>query len=244
MLTTEPPHPLPRLLVSVRDALEAKTALAAGVDWIDVKEPSRGPLGRADLETIEAVVECVNGRTPVSAALGDLDEVDSSLVDRIAGMGGLSLVKIGLAGTASSPDWHRRWVRIVDRFVKSLPVAAVAYADWERAKAPPPRSVLEIAAGRCRSLLIDSFYKSGPSTVDLLAPSDLINLVAAAKGEGMLTVVAGRLGVESLPAVCRAAPDLVGIRGAACRGDRTQSLDETLIRMVRRSLQESAALVG
>ena len=37
-----------RVLVSVRDALEARIALDCGVDLIDVKEPLRGPLGAAD----------------------------------------------------------------------------------------------------------------------------------------------------------------------------------------------------
>ena len=35
------------LLVSVRSASEARVALAAGVDVIDVKEPNRGSLGAA-----------------------------------------------------------------------------------------------------------------------------------------------------------------------------------------------------
>ena len=43
---TEAARPAPGLLVSVRSAAEAATALAGGADLIDVKEPSRGPLGR------------------------------------------------------------------------------------------------------------------------------------------------------------------------------------------------------
>ncbi len=62
------------LLVSVRDAAEAAASLAGGADLIDVKEPARGPLGRADAATIAAVVQAVGGRVPVSAALGELRE--------------------------------------------------------------------------------------------------------------------------------------------------------------------------
>ena len=39
---------LPALLVSVRDAAEAGNAVAGGAALIDVKEPARGALGRAD----------------------------------------------------------------------------------------------------------------------------------------------------------------------------------------------------
>ena len=52
----------PQLLVSVRDATEAAAALHGGAGLIDVKEPARGPLGRADAATIAAVVQTVAGR--------------------------------------------------------------------------------------------------------------------------------------------------------------------------------------
>ena len=57
-----------RLLVSVRSAAEAEAALAGGAALIDVKEPDRGALGRADDAVIADVVRAVAGRAPVSAA--------------------------------------------------------------------------------------------------------------------------------------------------------------------------------
>src|SRR5690242_4202542 len=60
------------LLVSVRSPAEAVAALEGGAALIDVKEPSRGPLGRADEDTITAIVQTVAGRRPVSVALGEL----------------------------------------------------------------------------------------------------------------------------------------------------------------------------
>ena len=50
-----------QLLVSVRDAAEALFAVAAGADLIDVKEPSRGPLGAPDRQTLDAVLAAVAG---------------------------------------------------------------------------------------------------------------------------------------------------------------------------------------
>ena len=61
-----------RLLVSVRSAAEAEAALTGGASVIDVKEPTRGALGRADDGAIADVVAAVAGRAPVSAALGEL----------------------------------------------------------------------------------------------------------------------------------------------------------------------------
>jgi dihydroneopterin aldolase len=61
-----------KLLVSVRDAVEAEDAVVAGAHLIDVKEPRAGSLGAAPLEVIEDVIRTVCGRRPVSAAFGEL----------------------------------------------------------------------------------------------------------------------------------------------------------------------------
>ena len=45
-----------RMLVSVRDVAEAREALRAGVDFIDLKEPASGALGGLALPVIRAVV--------------------------------------------------------------------------------------------------------------------------------------------------------------------------------------------
>src|SRR5262245_1743855 len=56
------PHAAAGLLVSVRSVAEAMVALGAGVDLLDVKEPSRGALGRADWHVIADVARCAAAR--------------------------------------------------------------------------------------------------------------------------------------------------------------------------------------
>ena len=48
---------IPRLLVSVRNAEEALMAVRGGADIIDVKEPSKGSLGRASVENLQAIAD-------------------------------------------------------------------------------------------------------------------------------------------------------------------------------------------
>ena len=77
-ITAHPPEICsPGLLVSVRNAVEAEVALGGGADWIDVKEPTRGALGAADPQTIQSVIQTVAGRTPVSVAVGEFQELRS-----------------------------------------------------------------------------------------------------------------------------------------------------------------------
>ena len=52
------------LLVSVRSAEEATVALKAGADLIDVKEPTRGPLGMAEAEVVGGVLATVGAKVP------------------------------------------------------------------------------------------------------------------------------------------------------------------------------------
>ena len=48
-----------KLLVSVRNAVEAEIAVRSGVQIVDVKEPSRGSLGRPDDDVIRSVIKTV-----------------------------------------------------------------------------------------------------------------------------------------------------------------------------------------
>src|SRR6476619_7599830 len=105
----------PGLLVSVRSASEAITALAGGADVIDVKEPARGALGAADFETLDEIVKVVRGQAIVTAAMGELadwldaaDNVSSASIPN-----GISLFKLGLAELGLNPRWQHDWRRVV-----------------------------------------------------------------------------------------------------------------------------------
>ena len=71
------------LLVSVRNAAEATEALAGGASIIDVKEPSRGPLGRADADVTAAIAEAVAGRAPLTVACGELVTGESEIAAHV-----------------------------------------------------------------------------------------------------------------------------------------------------------------
>ncbi|MEZ6076741.1 MAG: (5-formylfuran-3-yl)methyl phosphate synthase [Pirellulaceae bacterium] len=59
----------PRLLVSIRNADEARLARSVGVDWIDLKNPGGGSLGAADELTCVAVAkELAHFSNPVHSA--------------------------------------------------------------------------------------------------------------------------------------------------------------------------------
>ena len=170
------------LLVSVRSAGEALTALRGGADLIDVKEPNRGSLGRAAGVVIDDVIQQVAGRRPVSAALGELDQSPSQRISR-----GLKFVKCGLANCGGS----KRWLAKLTNFrqgIANLPqppeVVTVAYADWRKAASPPWADVAKFALNEAGGvLLLDTFDKTPsansrrPATLlDWLKPEEIQKL--------------------------------------------------------------------
>jgi uncharacterized protein (UPF0264 family) len=218
------PDNRPGLLVSVRDVREALAALQGGAHVIDVKEPNRGSLGAADSDTIAEVIRVVAGRAPVTAAAGELVELINSKPKPMPD--GVSLLKIGLAGCRSLPDWKSRWTESIaalwPRPGANSHVVAVAYADWRTANSPDPRDVLrEAVALGSPSLLVDTWDKSAGTLFDHWPAAELASFMEKVHSHGIMLVLAGSLMGDHVAAAAQLQPDLVAIRTAACDSGRS-----------------------
>lgn len=217
----------PRLLVSVRSPEEALAALEGGCDLLDVKEPSRGPLGAADPKLVAAICEVAERwerSVPVSAALGELNEwTEAGSVDGFRP--GVSLAKLGLSGCRRQPGWPQRWRRLRERFDaaagRPLGWIAVLYAD-AAAEGPDPLALIDLASTTdCRGVLVDTFSKDGRRLFDHASPERVAEWRRAAEAAGLMFAVAGSLRTEDLPRLKTVRPDVIAVRGAACpRGRR------------------------
>src|SRR5262245_60494264 len=167
---------IPRLLVSVRNVSEAEAALAGGCDVLDVKEPARGAMGMADVQTITAVVSRVyrlDAQVPVSVALGETSDWEGTLA--FPGLPAqIAYFKLGTARLGATAQWRKRFTQIAQQHISArcrdghgrgatagdappglTSLIAVAYADWETACGPSPEMVIEGAAEcGCRGVLI------------------------------------------------------------------------------------------
>jgi (5-formylfuran-3-yl)methyl phosphate synthase len=223
------------LLVSVRSAEEARLALAAGVDLIDVKEPTRGALGAASPEVWREVQAAVAGCVPTSVALGELAE--QRVAPDWASLAGWTYAKLGLAGCGDEREWSRRWADQIRRWPPDVTPVAVVYADWQAAHAPTPDAVMACARrSSCGAVLVDTHDKRTGNLLTFLDLARLANLVAAIRQQGLRVVLGGALDPSSIPPIVRLQPDYVAVRGAACESSRTSRLDP-------RRLRELVALV-
>ena len=236
--------------MSVRDLAEARAALQGGAAIIDVKEPSRGSLGRADAHIVQQIVKGVRDEspdTPVSAALGEV--TDFNVADKSPLPGRLSFAKLGLSGLRRQPGWIDQWLN-VRRAVENQPSGippqwvAVAYADAEQADAPPIAEVLEAAVQTgCAGFLIDSFHKSAGGLLDLIPSALLTEVSAQARRHGLFFAVAGRLRMEDVPKTRPFNPDVIAVRSAACEGsDRQAGVCAERVRRLRRAITDAAGI--
>ncbi|MGH6749891.1 MAG: (5-formylfuran-3-yl)methyl phosphate synthase, partial [Methyloceanibacter sp.] len=87
-----------RFLASVRDVAEAETALAAGADIVDLKDPAKGALGALASDDIASCVAAIAGRAELSATVGDLEMDPATVLSavRTTAATGVGYVKLGL----------------------------------------------------------------------------------------------------------------------------------------------------
>jgi uncharacterized protein (UPF0264 family) len=228
-----------RLLVSVRAGNEVAAALAGGADIVDAKEPARGGLGPVTEEVLRDIAARVPDAVPLGVALGDFtdpdavrDAMDGALVPPRRAP---TFAKLGFAGEASEAG-------VTSLIATALHAAAatplrpivvpVAYADYQRAGCPAPQVLLRAAmAAGARAFLIDTCIKDGKGLLDWITLTRLYTVSDDVRSAGLLFAVAGGLSLTALDRVARSA-DVVGVRGAACRGGREGSVDSALVRQL------------
>jgi (5-formylfuran-3-yl)methyl phosphate synthase len=235
-----------QLLVSVRSAAEVEPALAGGADIIDAKDPGRGPLGAVALALLRPLLAQVPPDRPVSVALGDVSEPG----EVIASIASLPLsprpapiyLKLGFAGVRCSDriaGMIAAAVRAASSSVASPRIVAVAYADAARAGTIPPALLARVTkSSGAAGVLLDTFAKDGAGLRQWIDSVGLADWVAAARDAGLVTAVAGSVGLPDLRFVREAAPDVLGVRGAACEGGRLGRVTRDRVRALRAGLDQ------
>ena len=217
-----------RFLASVRDVAEADTALAAGADIIDLKDPAKGALGALDPGAIAACVARIAGRAEVSATVGDLPlhpETIRDAVRRIAALG-VDHVKLGLFPEGDA----ERCLSLLAVETQRVSLILVIFAD-----ALPPFDAIRVAARiGAFGVMLDTAGKDGSSLLDHLPPAALARFVADARAEGLLVGLAGSLRAAHVAKLLALQPDLLGFRGALCAGGaRGANLDADACAAIR-----------
>jgi uncharacterized protein (UPF0264 family) len=211
------------LLFSVINADEA-AQIKAAADVVDVKDPSKGPLGAPDVRVVAAVIKEVGGAVPVSASLDDADfddiagqvQLAKSFADE-----GVWIVKIAVSRLSPSKA-ESALKKLRDALPDRVKIVATAYADES-----PPGYLFSFAAIASRSgadgVLLDTAVKDGRTLLDCVDEETLKGFVSISHTAGLFIALAGSLGVGDIARVARVNPDYAGFRSAIASNGRGAS---------------------
>ncbi|MBL8977518.1 MAG: hypothetical protein JNM53_03840 [Gemmatimonadetes bacterium] len=223
-----------RLLVSVRDAGEARAALAGGAEIVDAKDPARGSIGAVSAEALQGIRLAVPESVRLSAALGDVATFEdiARAMERITVP--LGYVKLGFHGVRDAGQAEallREAVRRAARLPARPRVIAVAYADAARVHSLPPDAFqFFVPEAGADGLLVDTCLKDGQTLFDFVEPAGLASLASALAADEIPLAVGGSLGLQQVRAASEAGAQIFGVRGAVCRGGRNGIVDDGLVR--------------
>ena len=212
-----------RLLLSVRNLEEAYLLPIQDIGILDVKEPERGPLGCADLETIASIHRKFQDLVPISAALGELADPEPFQLECLPP---IDFAKFGLSRMQTVANWTSIWSDRISQLPSETQPVAVIYADWKSCGAPPPEQVISAAIdAACSAILIDTFEKSKGSLLQWLEIDELIRITQLVRTTPAKWVLAGGLRRQpDLQSALQLQPDLIGVRGAICSEDRASKI--------------------
>ncbi|MEN9892395.1 MAG: hypothetical protein RLY78_2690 [Pseudomonadota bacterium] len=260
-----------RVLVSVRDADEARALQAAGVDYIDLKEPAAGALGglpTAEIVRLVGLLRAAAGPSRgaavppapppvprISATIGDWPaqalETVLAQAEAVAACG-VDLVKIGVR-----PDPGPAAVALLEAL-------AGRARQWQAAGGPGlvpvlvadagvPWTVLDaaLAPGRLTAwaaLMLDTEDKRGGSLLQRCGEAALretvaaVRSAAAAAGQAVPELgLAGALGLDDLPRLRAIGPAYAGFRSAVCAGERAGPLCPQRLQALLAALRPAVA---
>lgn len=224
-----------RLMVSVVSAAEARQAMTAGVDLLDIKNPAEGSLGAQPPRVITEIKKIAPGNIEVSAAIGDMPNLPGTAA--LAALGaatcGVDYIKVGLRGPRSKAEAKLLLHEVQDAVREfNLSIIAACYADYKRAGSLNPECLPGLAlSAKIRGCLVDTAIKDGHTLFDFMNPDALRLIVEQAHAAGLLFGVAGALRAQDLSLLMDIGVDVAGLRTAVCRdGNRSEPLDPFRVR--------------
>lgn len=231
-----------KLLISPINSEEAIAAASGGADIIDVKNPKEGSLGANFPWIIKSVRDVIDPKLPVSATIGDFNYKPgtASLAALGAAVSGAEYIKVGLFDIQTEEqalDMLINIVRAVKDYDPSKKVVASGYSDYKLINSISPMLLPAIGAkAGVDVVMMDTGVKDGRSTFEFMSDDELTEFTKMASDLNLLSAIAGTIKFENLPALRRIQPDIIGIRGMVCGGDRNTVIQSELVKKLKREM--------
>ena len=170
-------------------------------------------------------MDLIAGRVPVSATIGDLpmqpEAIRGAVIERASC--GVDYVKFGLFPGGDPQACFQALRPIAPR----VSLILVLFAD----ALPAFDAVTAAADMGATGIMLDTADKHAGSLLTHLDASDIARFVAHAKAQGLMAGLAGSLNAADIPELLTLSPDLLGFRGALCRGQPQRIARSCLLRV-------------
>ncbi len=236
-----------KVLVSPKDIDEAKAVISGNADIVDVKNPKEGSLGANFpwvIKSIKQLVEEKGNGMKMSAAIGDFDYKPgtASLAALGAAASGAEYIKIGLHKIKTREeaiDLLTGVVKAVKDFDPTKKVVSAFYADYKRINSISPFEIAEIGKEVDIDVaMVDTGIKDGRTTLEFMSEDELKSFVSESKSLGLVTALAGALKFDDIPVIKAINPDILGVRGMVCGGNRDDSVQVELVTNLKKMVAE------
>lgn len=208
-----------QLLVSVSSIEEAKVALDAGVDVIDLKHPGRGALGALASDEIKTIVRFVRAHDAhrrITATIGDLPMQPDVLFSAVEMMAAhhVDIIKIGFFELHAEPvATYDVCLETLRQFTEQgIKLVGVLFAEHHY----PIDMTIKLKNAGFYGVMIDTMNKNGATFLDYHSDQETQHFVLNAKTHGLQLGLAGSLQLQHIPLVKRFKPDYIGFRSGLC----------------------------
>jgi len=217
-----------QLLISVKNVAESRIAKYAGIDMVDLKDPTVGALGALDPKIVSQIVKDIDHKTLVSATVGEGHESISLLVkdiDLYASLG-VDVIKISVSELFLQTHFSTEMLKLTTQGVK---LVAVFFADR-----PFDFSLLlALHKSGFFGAMLDTQEKRF-SLLEAQSAGMLSRFVNLCDKLGLISGLAGSIKMSHMNTLLTLNPTFIGLRGGVCEQyNRTSELSDSKVNAVK-----------
>ena len=203
-----------KILASIKDLSEAKILIDTDIDIIDLKDPSKGALGRLEKNDIEIIVNFINKKKLTSSTVGDLPndkELISENVNEVSSTN-VDFIKIGV--------YDNSYIKTLCNIKSCKKLIAVFFADKFL---PTKNEIAELKESGFSGIMVDTSNKKSGNLFNHVTHSQIKNFLTIAKSMNLLTGIAGSINKTHINDIIKLNPNYMGFRGALCENNALRS---------------------
>ena len=196
-----------KILASIKNLSEAKILIDTDIDIIDLKDPSKGALGRLDKYDIDTIVSYINNKKLTSSTIGDLpnDEIlISKNVDEVSNTN-VDFIKIGV--------YEKGYINTLSKIRSCKMLIAVFFADKFL---PTKKNIETLKNSGFKGVMIDTSDKKSGNLFNYKSYLEINNFLTVARSMNLLTGIAGSINESHINDIIKLNPNYMGFRGALC----------------------------